>query len=117
MPYQTMGISLWACYLYLSYTSITALTENVCCLSFYLDPERISNIVYRKGYGRSGRTIFAAWTGKEIRIAAGCFFDTLDAFKRAVDGKYTGKAADAYKQAARECVAELSEKPGKHHDR
>ncbi|BBI92193.1 hypothetical protein [Serratia symbiotica] len=98
-------------------TSITALPENVCCRSLYLDPERISNIAYRKGCGRSGRTIFAAWTGKEIHIAAGCFFDTLDAFERAVDGEYTGKAADAYKQAARECVAELSEKLGKHHDR
>ncbi|CDG47656.1 hypothetical protein [Serratia symbiotica] len=97
----------------LSYTCITALPENVCCRSLHLDPERISNIAYRKGCGRSGRTVFAAWTGKEIRIAAGCFFDTLDAFERAVDVKYTGKAADDYKQAARECVAELTEKLGK----
>ncbi|CDG48965.1 hypothetical protein [Serratia symbiotica] len=101
----------------LSGTSITALPENVCCRSLYLDPERISNIAYRKGCGRSDRTIFAAWIGKEIRIAAGCFFDTLDAFERAVDVKYTGKAADDYKQAARECVDDLTEKPGKHHDR
>ncbi|WP_367671863.1 hypothetical protein [Serratia symbiotica] len=97
----------------LSDTRITALPDNVCCRSLYLDPERISNIAYRKGCGRSDRTIFAAWTGKEICIAAGCFFDTLDAFERAVDVKYTGKAADDYKQAARECVAELTEKLGK----
>jgi len=97
----------------LSDTRITALPDNVCCRSLYLDPERISNIAYRKECGRSDRTIFAAWTGKEICIAAGCFFDTLDAFERAVDVKYTGKAADDYKQAARECVAELTEKLGK----
>ncbi|NIG98875.1 MAG: hypothetical protein G5701_08935 [Serratia symbiotica] len=95
--------------LYLNHTRITALPENICCRSLYLDPERISNIAYRKGCGRSGRTIFAAWTGKEIRIAAGCFFDTLDAFEWAVDVKYTGKAADDYKQAAREYMAALSD--------
>ncbi|MBQ0956971.1 hypothetical protein [Serratia symbiotica] len=55
----------------------------------------------------------AAWTGKEICIAAGCFFDVLAVFERAVDIKYTGKAADDYKQAARECVAELTEKLSK----
>ena len=106
-----MGISLWGA------ASTWATPASPRCRSLYLDPELISNIAYRKGCGRSGRTVFAAWTGKEIRIAAGCFFDTLDAFERAVDVKYTGKAADDYKQAARECVDDLTEKPGKHHDR
>ncbi|CDG47883.1 hypothetical protein [Serratia symbiotica] len=91
----------------LRYTRITALPEKFTCLALYLDPERISNIAYRKGCGRLDRTVFAAWTGKEICIAAGCFFDVLAVFERAVDIKYTGKAADDYKQAARECVADL----------
>ncbi|NIG88496.1 hypothetical protein M5J15_15640 [Serratia symbiotica] len=99
--------------LYLRGTGIITLPENFRCRSLYLDPERISNVAYRTECGRLDRTIFAAWADKEIRIAAGCFFDTLDAFERAVDVKYTGKAADDYKQAARECMAELTEKLGK----
>ncbi|USS96607.1 hypothetical protein M5J15_07250 [Serratia symbiotica] len=94
-------------------TRVTTLPEKITCRSLYLDPERISNVAYRTECGRSERIIFAAWTGKEIRIAAGCFFDSLDAFERAVDGEYTGKGADDYKQAQRECVAELTEKLGK----
>ncbi|MCP1065389.1 hypothetical protein M5G07_06880 [Serratia symbiotica] len=73
--------------LYLNHTPITVLPA---CLTVggVLDLHGtsiavlpVALIAYRKGYGRSGRILFAAWTGKEIRIAAGCFFDTLDAFE------------------------------------
>lgn len=50
------------------------------------------------------------WTGKEFRIAAGCFFGSIDQFEQAVDDKYSGSAAEAYKKAGRDCVAELTEK-------
>ncbi|ECE5792760.1 hypothetical protein CSQ32_001732 [Salmonella enterica subsp. diarizonae] len=57
--------------LYLRGTSITTLPDHFSCNSLYLEAERISNIAYRKNCGYSSRTIFAAWTGKEFRIAAG----------------------------------------------
>ncbi|EAZ2975913.1 hypothetical protein B5U64_15685 [Salmonella enterica] len=91
-------------------TSITTLPDHFSCNSLYLDAERISNIAYRKNCGYSSRTIFAAWTGKEFRIAAGCFFGSIEQFEQAVDDKYDGDAAEAYKKAARDCVAELTEK-------
>ncbi|EGT3135887.1 hypothetical protein JDW24_001866, partial [Salmonella enterica subsp. enterica serovar Uganda] len=91
-------------------TSITALPENFSCNSLYLDVERISNIAWRENCGYSSRTIFAAWTGKEFRIAAGCFFGSVDQFEEAVDDKYDGDVAEAYKKAGRDCVAELTEK-------
>ncbi|EGD4198065.1 hypothetical protein IAJ53_001614, partial [Salmonella enterica] len=94
----------------LSDTSITTLPDHFSCNSLYLDAERISNIAYRKNCGYSSRTIFAAWTGKEFRIAAGCFFGSIEQFEQAVDDKYNGDAAEAYKKAARDCVAELTEK-------
>ncbi|HCC3331649.1 TPA: hypothetical protein M4731_004678 [Salmonella enterica] len=94
----------------LSGTSITALPESFSCRSLYLDVERISNIAYRENCGYSSRTIFAVWTGKEFHIAAGCFFGSIEQFEHAVDDKYDGNAAEAYKNAARECVAELTEK-------
>ncbi|EGB9149676.1 hypothetical protein H8P27_004654, partial [Salmonella enterica] len=91
-------------------TSITTLPDHFSCNSLYLEAERISNIAYRKNCGYSSRTIFAAWTGKEFRIAAGCFFGSIEQFEQAVDDKYDGDAAEAYKKAARDCVAELTEK-------
>ncbi|ECK3002014.1 hypothetical protein ABE326_004812 [Salmonella enterica] len=94
----------------LSGTSITALPDHFSCNSLYLEAERISNIAYRKNCGYSSRTIFAAWTGKEFRIAAGCFFGSIEQFEQAVDDKYDGDAAEAYKKAARDCVAELTVK-------
>ncbi|WP_079948071.1 hypothetical protein [Salmonella enterica] len=97
-------------WLNLSGTSITTLPDHFSCNSLYLDAERISNIAYRKNCGYSSRTIFAAWTGKEFRIAAGCFFGSIEQFEQAVDDKYDGDAAEAYKKAARDCVAELTEK-------
>ncbi|HAG1943840.1 TPA: hypothetical protein G8V98_004820 [Salmonella enterica] len=94
----------------LSGTSITALPDHFSCNSLYLDAERISNIAYRKNCGYSSRTIFAAWTGKEFRIAAGCFFGSIEQFEQAVDDRYDGDAAEAYKKAGRDCVAELTKK-------
>ncbi|MBV7692340.1 hypothetical protein KV701_11330, partial [Limnobaculum sp. M2-1] len=94
----------------LSGTQITALPDNFSCDSLYLDVKRINNISYRENCRYCSRTIFAAWTGKEFRIAAGCFFGTLNEFENAVDRKYTGSAAKAYKQAGRDCVAELTVK-------
>ncbi|EDS7588914.1 hypothetical protein AAQ05_004312 [Salmonella enterica subsp. diarizonae] len=90
-------------------TSITALPDHFSCNSLYLDAERISNISYRKNCGYSSRTIFAAWIGKEFRIAAGCFFGSIERFEQAVDDKYDGDA-EAYKKAGRDCVAELTKK-------
>ncbi|EHG4039804.1 hypothetical protein J4198_003530 [Salmonella enterica] len=90
--------------------SITTLPDHFSCNSLYLEAERISNIAYRKNCGYSSRTIFAAWTGKEFRIAAGCFFGSIEQFEQAVDDKYNGSAAEAYKKAARDCVAELTVK-------
>ncbi|HGI9853340.1 TPA: hypothetical protein ACJVSD_004252, partial [Salmonella enterica subsp. enterica serovar Bareilly] len=91
-------------------SSITALPDHFSCNSLYLDAERISNIAYRKNCGYSSRTIFAAWTGKEFRIAAGCFFGSIEQFEQAVDDRYDGDAAEAYKKAGRDCVAELTKK-------
>lgn len=71
-------------WLYLSGTSITTLPDHFSCNSLYLEAERISNIAYRKNCGYSSRTIFAAWTGKEFRIAAGCFFGSIEQFEQAV---------------------------------
>ncbi|EHC1066260.1 hypothetical protein JY216_004661, partial [Salmonella enterica subsp. enterica serovar Chomedey] len=94
----------------LSGTGITALPDHFSCNSLHLDAERISNIAYRKNCGYSSRTIFAAWTGKEFRIAAGCFFGSIEQFEQAVDDRYDGDAAEAYKKAGRDCVAELTKK-------
>ena len=92
-------------------TSITALPDNLTVGgSLYLRPEKITNVSYRENCGYSSRTIFAMWTGKEFRIAAGCFFGSIEQFEQAVDDKYDGNAAEAYKKAGRDCVAELTEK-------
>ncbi|CAM7601313.1 hypothetical protein ESCOCK420M_19630 [Escherichia coli] len=97
--------------LYLSGTSITALPDNLTVGgSLYLSPEKITNVSYRENCGYSSRTIFAVWTGKEFRIAAGCFFGSIEQFEQAVDRKYDGGAAEAYKKSGRDCVAELTEK-------
>ncbi|MCZ0823799.1 hypothetical protein, partial [Dickeya solani] len=96
--------------LYLRGTGITSLPDSFSCDSLYLDPEKISNVAYRENCGYSGRTIFSAWTGTEFKIAAGCFFGTIEEFEEAVDEKYSGSTAEAYKQAGRKCVEELTEK-------
>ncbi|WP_150182914.1 hypothetical protein [Enterobacter asburiae] len=97
--------------LYLRGTSITALPDNLTVGgSLDLRPEKITNVSYRENCGYSSRTIFAVWTGKEFRIAAGCFFGSIEQFEQAVDDKYNGSAAEAYKKAGRDCVTELTEK-------
>ncbi|TNK99906.1 hypothetical protein CYD30_29255, partial [Kosakonia cowanii] len=75
--------------------------------SLYLDPEKIVNVSYRENCGHSSRTIFAVYTNKTFRIAAGCFFGSIEQFEQAVDNRYDGDAAEAYKKAGRDCVAEL----------
>ncbi|WP_048219642.1 hypothetical protein [Citrobacter sp. MGH103] len=92
-------------------SGVDALPDNLTVGgSLYLRPEKITNVSYRENCGYSRRTIFAVWTGKEFRIAAGCFFGSIDQFEQAVDDKYSGSAAEAYKKAGRDCVAELTEK-------
>ena len=81
--------------------------------SLDLDAKRISNIAFRENCGYSSRTIFAVWSNNNFKISAGCFFDTLDKFEQAVAEKYSGSAAEAYKQAGRDCVAELAVKLNK----
>lgn len=92
-------------------SGVDALPDNLTVGgSLYLRPEKITNVSYRENCGYSSRTIFAMWTGKEFRIAAGCFFGSIEQFEQAVDDKYDGNAAEAYKNAGRDCVAELTEK-------
>ena len=92
-------------------SGVEALPDNLTVGgSLYLRPEKITNVSYRENCGYSSRTIFAMWTGKEFRIAAGCFFGSIEQFEQAVDDKYDGNAAEAYKKAGRDCVAELTEK-------
>ncbi|MFP1759856.1 leucine-rich repeat domain-containing protein [Lonsdalea quercina] len=97
-------------YLYLEDTGITSLPDRFSCRHLYLDPKSIGNIAYRENCGYSSRTIFSAWVNDDFRIAAGCFWGTLSEFESAVDDKYSGNAAETYKQAARDCIAELTEK-------
>ena len=95
-------------------TGITALPDNLTVGgSLDLDAKRISNIAFRENCGYSSRTIFAVWSNNNFKISAGCFFDTLDKFEQAVAEKYSGSAAEAYKQAGRDCVAELAVKLNK----
>lgn len=92
-------------------SGVDALPDNLTVGGWlYLRPEKITNVSYRENCGYSSRTIFAMWTGKEFRIAAGCFFGSIEQFEQAVDDKYDGNAAEAYKKAGRDCVAELTEK-------
>lgn len=92
-------------------SGVDALPDNLTVGgSLDLRPEKITNVSYRENCGYSSRTIFAMWTGKEFRIAAGCFFGSIEQFEQAVDDKYDGNAAEAYKKAGRDCVAELTEK-------
>ena len=91
-------------------TAITALPENFACASLYLRPEQFSSVAYRENCGMSSRTIFAVWTRDNFHIAAGCFFGTLDEFENAVDGRYSGSSAEAYKLAGRQCIEELTAK-------
>ena len=100
--------------LYLRGTGITALPDNLTVGgSLAIDPKKISNAAYKENCGYSSRTIYAVWVGGNFKISAGCFFDTLDKFEQAVDEKYSGSAAEAYKQAGRDCVAELTLKLNK----
>jgi hypothetical protein len=94
-------------------TGITQLPDNFSCEGLYLDTEKFTNVAYREKCGYDDRTIFAVWTGKEFRIAAGCFFGTLEQFEEAVDNKYSGDAAKSYKKSGQECVAELTVKLNK----
>ena len=95
-------------------TGITALPDNLTVGgSLAIDPKKISNAAYKENCGYSSRTIYAVWVGGNFKISAGCFFDTLDKFEQAVDEKYSGSAAEAYKQAGRDCVAELTLKLNK----
>ncbi|WP_285772749.1 hypothetical protein, partial [Pectobacterium carotovorum] len=94
-------------------TGLTSLPENLSCRSLYLDSQHISNVTSRENCGYSSRTIFAAWVQGNFRIAAGCFWNTLDEFESAVDESYSCEAAETYKQAARDCVAELTVKLNK----
>ncbi|MFP1879740.1 hypothetical protein ACLEE3_14480, partial [Lonsdalea quercina] len=96
--------------LYLEDTGITSLPERFSCRHLYLDPKSIGNISYRENCGHSSRTIFSAWVNDDFRIAAGCFWGTLSEFESAVDNKYSGNTAETYKKAARDCIAELTEK-------
>ena len=101
-------------YLDLRGTGITALPDNLTVGgSLDLDPEKISNAAYRENCGYSDRTIFAVWAGNNFKIAAGCFFGSLEEFETAVDEKYSGDAAEGYKKAGRDCVNELTEKLNK----
>ncbi|MBP2843896.1 hypothetical protein J8655_00005, partial [Dickeya oryzae] len=101
------GLDLTGC------TGLTALPDNFSCRSLYLDPEHFNNIAYRQRCGYHDRTIFAVWTKNNFQIAAGCFFGPIDVFESRVDAKYSGDAAKAYKRAAQECIAELTEKLNK----
>ncbi|MFP9521275.1 hypothetical protein AB6D43_14030, partial [Pectobacterium brasiliense] len=95
-------------------TGITSLPDNLSVGgSLYLDPQCFDNVTYRENCGNYSRTIFAAWVQGNFRIAAGCFWNTLDEFESAVDERYSGDAAETYKQAARDCVAELTVKLNK----
>ena len=95
-------------------TGITALPDNLTVGGYLaIDPKKISNAAYKENCGYSNRTIYAVWVGGNFKISAGCFFDTLDKFEQAVDEKYSGSAAEAYKQAGRDCVAELTLKLNK----
>lgn len=95
-------------YLDLSGTRITSLPDNFDCEGLYLDPEKISNAAYRENCGYSDRTIFAVWAGNNFKIAAGCFFGTLEEFELAVNNKYSGDASEGYKKSGKECVDELA---------
>ncbi|AYN26704.1 hypothetical protein D8682_06705 [Buttiauxella sp. 3AFRM03] len=97
-------------YLCLTDTQITKLPSYLTCGSLYLDPEHFSNVTFRKNCGDSNRTIFAVMSGERFYIAAGSFYGPVVQFEDAVDRKYSGEAAEAYKQAARDCVDELKDK-------
>jgi len=95
-------------YLCLVGTNITELPDNLSVGgSLHLDPKNFSNIPYREGCGSSERIIFAATLGVTPCICAGCFKGTLTEFEEAVDVKYSGKEAENYKQAGRDCIKEL----------
>ncbi|AYN30170.1 hypothetical protein D8682_26230 [Buttiauxella sp. 3AFRM03] len=94
----------------LSGAQITELPGNFTCDYLYLDPERFSNVAFRKNCGDNHRTIFAVWTGETFYIAAGSFYGPIGKFEDAVNLKYSGEAAEAYKQAGRDCINELKEK-------
>ncbi|WP_074013635.1 hypothetical protein [Candidatus Sodalis sp. SoCistrobi] len=75
-----------------------------------LQPENISNVAYRENCGKHNLTIFAARVNGGIRISADFSLRKLSDFEIVVDLKYLSKDAEDYKQAARECVAELTQR-------
>lgn len=75
-----------------------------------LQPENISNVAYRENCGKHNLTIFAARVNGGIRISADFSMRTLSDFEIVVDLKYLSKDAEDYKQAARDCVAELEQR-------
>ena len=76
----------------------------------YLDAENYTNVVYKHNCGASERTIFAVRLRDGVKIAAGCFLDTIDEFCNAVDDSYDGEAAEQYKQDGKEIVCTLQNK-------
>ncbi|AYN27017.1 hypothetical protein D8682_08435 [Buttiauxella sp. 3AFRM03] len=91
-------------------TQITILPNYFTCSSLYLDPEHFSNVVFRKNCGNNNRTIFAVRANETFYIAAGYFYGLIEQFEDAVDRKYSGETAEAYKQAGRDCLDGLKEK-------
>lgn len=102
-------------YLDLRFTQITTLPSYFTCGALFLDSKRLfSNVTSRKNCGYRNRTIFAVLSGETFYIAAGFFYGPVDKFEDAVNRKYTGEAAEAYKQAGRDCIDELKEKLNSH---
>ncbi|WP_162303061.1 hypothetical protein [Buttiauxella sp. 3AFRM03] len=96
--------------LFLCCTPIITLPDYFICGSLYLDPEHFSGVAFRKHCGDNNRTIFAVRVNKILHISADCFYGPIEQFEDVVDRKYSGEAAEAYKQAARDCINELKEK-------
>ena len=101
-------------YLNIRNTDIDYIPENIRVkFGILLEERNISkykNIAYAEDCGNLKRTIFAFKNNNEIQITAGCFNGTLIEFEQAVDKKYSGQAAEQYKQAARDCVRRLKDK-------
>ena len=95
-------------YLDLRNTAITVLPDNLT-VGGYLDLRNtaIKNITFCENCGSEGRTIYAYKNKGVIKILAGCFNDTLENFKIAVNKKYQGKAALDYIAKAEDCVRRL----------
>ncbi|WP_406703928.1 hypothetical protein [Sodalis sp.] len=85
-------------------TCITRLPNNLKVGGFiYLHPEKITNIAYRKFLRNGDYTVFAAWINGECCIVVNSMIYTLREFFR-------GLPTTDVEQAARECVAELTQR-------